>query len=83
LGATGIAAVAETELILKSAASSGAGVRPTHAAAARQNRPPRRSGDLADCGLAALGDGTFEFRHTVKRLIDMQSEDSTANRRRR
>jgi hypothetical protein len=29
------------------------------------------------------GDGTFEFRRTVSRLIEMQSEDYIANRPRR
>jgi cell division protein ZapE len=31
----------------------------------------------------AAGDGTFEFRRTVSRLIEMQSEDYIANRPRR
>jgi cell division protein ZapE len=29
------------------------------------------------------GDGTFEFRRTVSRLIEMQSDDYIANRPRR
>jgi cell division protein ZapE len=31
----------------------------------------------------AAGDGTFEFRRTVSRLIEMQSEDYIANHPRR
>jgi cell division protein ZapE len=31
----------------------------------------------------AAGDGTFEFRRAVSRLIEMQSEDYIANRPRR
>ena len=31
----------------------------------------------------AAGDGTFEFRRTISRLIEMQSEDYVANRERR
>ena len=51
-GATGTAALAETEVILKSAASSEAEVRLTQAAAVRGICPPRLSGDLTSGGLA-------------------------------
>jgi len=41
------------------------------------------SADVPPAEIYAAGDGTFEFRRTVSRLIEMQSEDYIANRPRR
>jgi predicted ATPase len=38
---------------------------------------------LAAADYLAIGDGAFDFRRTVSRLIEMQSEDYIANRPRR
>jgi cell division protein ZapE len=41
------------------------------------------SAEVPPGGIYVAGDGTFEFRRTVSRLIEMQSEDYIANRPRR